>query len=159
MERTRSLLALTASVSRSQSGSTLAAPSRPSWRSQNCHRRSQRPVLGQQGQQVVELGREGVAVVVGGEEPGRGALEHTQLGDLVDEARDELGRAGPRADDGDPLAGQVDGVVPGGRVERRGRRSPLGPRRRERGTVQLADGADEGVEGLGRGGVVAGPTG
>ena len=112
------------------------------------------PVLGQQGEQVVELGREGVAVVVGGEEPGRGALEHIELGDLVDEARDELGRAGPRTDDGDPLAGQVDRFVPGGRVER-GAGEVLASRERgERRAVELADGADEGVEGLRRGGGV-----
>ncbi len=64
------------------------------------------PVVGQQGQEVVELGREGVAVVVRGEEPGRGALEHIEVRDLVDEERDELGRTRPRADHGDPPAGR-----------------------------------------------------
>ena len=53
------------------------------------------PVVGQQRQQVVELGRERVLVVLRRQQPGRRALVHVEVAHLPRQAGDELGGAGP----------------------------------------------------------------
>ena len=69
----------------------------------------------------------------------------SRLVDLLGDDRDELGRAAAGADDGDALAGQIDGVVPPGRVERRPGEAlpPLDVRQLR--AVELADRADHGI--------------
>ena len=66
-------------------------------------------------------------VVRHGEHPVRRALEDLEVRDLLGDDRHELGRAAAGADDADPLAGEVDAVVPAGGVERRRRRSVSRP--------------------------------
>ena len=69
-----------------------------------------------------------VAVVRHREHPVRRALEDLQVLDLLGDDRGELGGAAAGADDADPLAGEVDGVVPAGGVERRPGERCRGPR-------------------------------
>ena len=87
-----------------------------------------------------------VVVVLGRSEPRRRPLEHHQLAGDRSDLRDELHCAGSGADDRDPLAGEVDVVVPTSRVERRSleRSDPVDVRVGR--PVQLADRADDRVD-------------
>ena len=86
-----------------------------------------------------------VAVVRHRELPVRRALEDLQVLDLLGDDRRELGRAAAGADDADALAGEVDVVVPAGRVERRPGERLAALDLRQLRPVELADGADHGV--------------
>ncbi len=93
-----------------------------------------------------------VGAVVLGRHVARRALEDGDRGRLPGERWDELDGARPAADDGDPLAGDVDGVVPA-----RGVPPPAGEalealEARHVGAVELAAGEDDdrGLERAGR---------
>ena len=117
------------------------------------------PVTGEQAQQLVELRRERVAVVVRRQQPGRGALVDVEVADHPRQVRDELRRTGTAPDDGHAPVGQLHRVVPGGRVEGRAREALLASDGGKRRTVQLPDRADDAVDDLGRLGAVGGADG
>jgi hypothetical protein len=66
--------------------------------------------------------------------------------DLVGDEGHELRRARPRPDDGDAAIGELDRVVPGGRVERRAFEGLPAGDVRERRAVELAHGTHDSVE-------------
>ncbi len=76
------------------------------------------------------------------EHPLRGPLEHGQAVDVARDGGRDLESAGARADHGDPLAAQVDGVVPLRGVEGRPGEILLPVDVRKVRPVQLPDGAD-----------------
>ena len=113
------------------------------------------PVIGQQGQQVVELGRERVLVIVGRQQPGRRALVHVEVAHLPGQAGDELGGAGPCPDHRHPPTLQFDRVVPRRRVERGSSERLPALQGGKRRPVELAHRADDRVECMGPLGPVA----
>ena len=120
------------------------------------------PVVRQQLQEMVELGRERVAVVRRRQQPGRGALVDVEMPDHAGQVRDELGRAGPGPDHPDPPPGQLHGVVPGRRMEGGPGEALQAGKSREGGAIELPDRADDPVEclgGLPRPGAVTGHHG
>ena len=86
-----------------------------------------------------------VGLVGLGHDVRRRALEDRHRGDPVDDAGHELDRAGAGADDGDPLAGQVDVVAPLGGVEGRPGEGVDARERRDHRVGELADGGDDHV--------------
>ena len=76
------------------------------------------------------------------EEPGRRALEETQLRDLLGDLRDELGSARAGSDDSHTLPGQIDAVVPLRGVKRRAFEAIQASDVRQFGPVELANRAD-----------------
>ena len=76
-------------------------------------------VEGEVAQGPAHAGPHGGVVVRVGEHPLRRSLEHGQVADLGGDGRGDLEAAGPGSDHGHSLAGQVDVMVPAGRVERR----------------------------------------
>ncbi len=77
--------------------------------------------------------------------PGRRALEDRELADFGRDLGDELHRARAGADDRDPLAAEVDVVVPASGVERRSLERVAAGDVGELRPVELTDGADDGV--------------
>ena len=86
-----------------------------------------------------------IVVVRHGHVPVGRALEDADLAGPVRQVRDELRRARPRADDAHRLAGEVDRVVPLGRMERRPLERPQARDVRQLGTVELPHRADHGL--------------
>jgi hypothetical protein len=71
------------------------------------------------------------------------ALKQVQLGDLVDDLRDELDRAGAVADDRDTLPGEFVAVVPAGGMKDRALEGVQAGQVRLGGQAQLACGGNE----------------
>ena len=114
-------------------------------------------VIGQELKQVMELRRERVAVVLRRQQPGWGPLIDVEVAHLSHQARDELGRARPRADHRDAPPGQLHRVVPVRRVERRALEALPAVDGGKGRAVELAHGADDGVGDLGGLAAVFGP--
>ena len=102
-------------------------------------------VVGHVAQQPLEAVGHRLVVVRDREVPVRGALEDLERRHLLGDDRRELGGAAPGADHADALAGEVDAVVPLGRVERRAGEAVAAFDVRQLRAVELADGADHGV--------------
>ena len=117
------------------------------------------PVTRQEPQQVVELGGKRIAVVVGGQQPGRGALIDVNMARLVHQAGDELRRAGPCPDDRNAPSRQIHRVVPGGGVEGGAVEALAALNGRKGRPVELPHRADDAVELLGQLGPAAVPHG
>ncbi len=96
--------------------------------------------------QPLQLVGHRVVVVGGRPHPGRGPLEEQQLADDRGDLGHELHGAGAGADHRHALPGQIDVVIPPGRVERRALEgAEAGDRRRQVGPVELAHRTDDGV--------------
>ena len=91
------------------------------------------------------------------EHPLRGPLEDGQMPHVGGDGRGDLEPAGPGADHGHPLAGEVDRVVPAGRVEGRPGEALLAGDVGDVRPVQLPDGGDHGPGHERRLGAVIGP--
>ena len=78
------------------------------------------------------------------------------MGDLLGDRRRDLEAAGPRPHQGDPFAGQVDVVVPAGRMKRRPAERVPARQVRQLGSVELPDRGDDRVRGQRPGPAVGG---
>ena len=104
-------------------------------------------VVGQEQQQVVELRRERVAIVLGRQKPRRRPLVDVEMRHLLGGSWHELGRARSRPDHRHPAARDLYRVVPGGRVKpgalegvpacESGKRGPVELSRRAHHCVEL----------------------
>ena len=115
--RSISFAALTDVPSLFQSGSTVASGKQALLRASEDPEAIPVRELWHVAQQRPLRDRHVVFVAGNRQEPWRRALEHDEIRRDVGDARNELRGAGTGADHGDPLAAQVDGVVPPGRVE------------------------------------------